>query len=159
MLKEHVHLLVLNKCSNIPNLAVFLLIHPLSVSAGVQNILNKRWKINWLLYWKMYILARRAGHGHEPGFRFMDAVNRYLKNWDVKQQFEESKNYFEEILFNKARSSKFNGICWNREKLSETVLHYSALHGLATYQLYVETLKDTDLADDIFQYPPSTSGI
>lgn len=104
-------------------------------------------------------LSKRAGYGRERGFRFVDAVNYFLNDWDIKDQFEEAKAEYDEKMNRRTKSHKFKVHGWDLVKLPENILRFSALHGLTTYQVYAETLKEIKIDDAIFQYIPDDTEV
>lgn len=90
-------------------------------------------------------LSTQVGPGQ---IRFADALEEYLKDWDIKPQFNDAKKEYEEMVASKMRTAKIKAFGWDLVKLPQVVLNYSAMHGLATYALYEETLKRVEILED-----------
>ncbi|KAI8082387.1 hypothetical protein BDF21DRAFT_381961 [Thamnidium elegans] len=92
-------------------------------------------------------LAFRANYGKAETFSFIQSIDLYLRDWPDRKQFMDAKHDFETL-----NAKKFSSTCWDREKLPESVIMYSALQGLAIYCLYQKTLKAIEEDDKSFMY-------
>lgn len=82
-----------------------------------------------------------------------------MNDCDIKDQFEEAKAEYDEKMNSRTKSHKFKVHGWDLVKLPENILRFSALHGLTTYQVYAETLKEIEVDDAIFQYIPDDTEV
>jgi hypothetical protein len=80
-------------------------------------------------------------------YSFKAAVDRFLKDWPNLEQYNEIKNDFDSTT----NSKSFSGSRWDRAKLPEVVLKYSAFQGLTAYALY-QLSKTFGLDDQDFLY-------
>lgn len=96
-------------------------------------------------------LMNRANYDreHQHGFSFIEAIDYFLADWQDKQQYLDAKADYETII-----AKKFSSTCWDREKLPDAVLTYSALQGLAAFTLYQKTIQRINAPDSRFMYEP-----
>lgn len=79
---------------------------------------------------------------------FKQAVDIFLEEWPDMEQYNEFKADYEQLN----SSKKFSGFAWDRDRLPEVVLKYSALQGLACHCLY-QLSKAMDARDEDYIVP------
>ncbi|KAI9470669.1 MAG: hypothetical protein EXX96DRAFT_531071 [Benjaminiella poitrasii] len=97
-------------------------------------------------------IKMNAQVANDESYSFKQAVEVYLHDWPDLHQYLEAKKEYDQTV----TSKKFSGTSWDREKLPEDVLKYSAFQGLAAYTLYQASLK-MNISDKNYMYTSTNS--